>query len=249
MLEFKCDESYNTRTLVVAGWITGEGKWEEMERRWRRRLREENDSLPPDKQISRYHASDCASLQGEFAGWTQERQLNFVRDLLGIIIQCDPVAVACGVDLNAFFEVFDENDPKNNSPCYTLCIKQIMQEIGPPLQRQDEHIKIFHDHGSWDVDALLAYNSMVDDPAFLPRHHFHSITPLTWRDCIGLQAADLIAFDCFKTTDAKLHGAKQPFTEADFRKSLKMLLGNDIDLHAPYFDRERLIQFRDSLAR
>jgi hypothetical protein len=45
---------------------------------------------------------------------------------------------------------------------------------------------------------------MIEDQRWPDRHLFQSVSVLSWKDSIGLQAADLIAFEAFKSIHAKV---------------------------------------------
>jgi hypothetical protein len=60
---------------------------------------------------------------------------------------------------------------------------------------------------------------MVDDPAWEHRHKFVGITPLTWRDDVGLQSADLFAYESMRYLDA------QNWKGENMRKPLQILFG------------------------
>jgi len=66
--EFYLDESYNSHLFCVGGFFAPAGMWKEISAGWRARIAYENRKsevrrFPP---ISRYHATDCANLKGEF---------------------------------------------------------------------------------------------------------------------------------------------------------------------------------------
>jgi len=83
---------------------------------------------------------------------------------------------------------------------YSLCMKMVMVELGHALDELPDHkIFIIHDHGNWDTAALQGYNSMVDEPRWQSRDRLVGITPGLWEQAVGLQAADLIAYETFKT--------------------------------------------------
>jgi len=84
MLTAYMDESYNNRTMSVGGWLCHEKVWPLLEGEWRTRILYENRiSQKKDlKQLSRYHAADCASCVGEFEGWSVGRQIRLTKKLI-----------------------------------------------------------------------------------------------------------------------------------------------------------------------
>jgi hypothetical protein len=210
---FKFDESYKgARTMMVAGWVAEEGHWRKVHRRWCNALAYENKTLPEGRKISRYHAAEMNANGGEYVGWKNEtcRKLRFTKKLLRLVGKAQMTAVGCGLDLKAFFEVFPEQNPKDLSGPYVLCIKQLMTDLAFALEDvgPDARVALIHDHGDWDKDALAGYNVMVDDQTWPRRHRFVSITPLTWREDVGLQSADLFAYEAMRHLDDKLEQAR-----------------------------------------
>src|ERR1035438_8305 len=95
------DESYNSAVFCVGGFLAPKRVWDHVTARWRERLDHENRwsakrNFPP---ISRYHATDCASLKREFSdkkGWTIPRQIRFSKRLCEIIGDAGPIGIVIG---------------------------------------------------------------------------------------------------------------------------------------------------------
>jgi hypothetical protein len=70
-------------------------------------------------------------------------------------------------------------------------------------------VVLIHDHGSWDAQALLAYNLMIDEAGRSPERIWGSLALFegslakTGEECTGLQVADMIAYETFKGIKAK----------------------------------------------
>ncbi|MFQ5853618.1 MAG: hypothetical protein ACE5JU_23920 [Candidatus Binatia bacterium] len=241
IVTYKFDESYKlSRTLVVGGWVAEEKQWRRVGKLWQKAIAYENRSLPANRKISRYHAAKMNANEGEYKGWENEqyRKVRFTKKLLKIVSNGKMAAITCGIDLKAFFSVFKGNDPKDLSVPYVLCMKMLMVQIAKALQREPgaEHYRValIHDHGDWDKQALEGYNALVDDVNWEHRHRFVSITPLTWRDDVGLQPADLIAYESMRWLDDHLWSGK------DMRKPLKELTGMSEHIYGSYIDRGAL---------
>ena len=101
MLKAYLDESYNTRTMCVGGFLAHENVWKKIEPKWEERIAYENRKsvkmgFPP---ISRYHATDCANLKNEFApkkGWNIPRQIKLTKRWIEIIRQHKPAGIVMG---------------------------------------------------------------------------------------------------------------------------------------------------------
>jgi hypothetical protein len=172
---------------------------------------------------------------GEFTGWEKEanRKLRLVRKLLKFVSSPAMTCVACGIDLKAMVEIFPTAD---ESDAYVLCMKEIMVEIAHAMDdaKSEDRVAIIHDHGDWDEGALRGYNSLVDDPTWPRRHRFVSITPLTWREDVGLQSADLIAYELMRRLDDTL------WTGRDMRKALETMLGMKASIYSHWIDKRGL---------
>jgi hypothetical protein len=235
---FKFDESYNDRTLVIGGWIAEETQWRILKRRWRRAIADVNRQLPKGQKISRYHASHMNANDGEFRGWEQrlEMKLWFTKKLFRIVSTDRMIAVASGIDLKAFCDVFPERNPPDYGVAYTICMQLAMWRIGEALDKHvlSDRVTIVHDHGNWDIHALQAFNILVDDPEWEYRNRFVAITPLRWQDDTGLQSADLIAYECMRAIDNELWTGKK------MRTAMEELLKCNSGIFPAYLDREAL---------
>jgi hypothetical protein len=122
-------------------------------------------------------------------------------------------------------------------------MKMVMVELGHALDELPDHkILIIHDHGNWDTEALQGYNSMVDEPRWQSRDRFAGITPGRWEQVVGLQAADLIAYETFKHLDNRLFRSG-----SQVRYALRSMLSS-LPLFAKYFDRESLLALKHEIA-
>lgn len=223
VLTLKFDESYKTKTLVIGGWIGNDTKWKRRQSLWQKAISFENKTLAPERSITRYHAAEMNANDGEYEGWETEgpRKLRFTKKLLNVSGKSKMIPVAVGIDLVAFRDIFPEQAaPGPIGNAYLLCMKALMEELGKAmaLHQPEDRLAIIHDHGDWDVQALQSYNEMVDTVEWEHRHRFVSITPLTWREDVGLQSADLFAYESMRYLDD--HN-----WEGDMRKPLQVLFG------------------------
>jgi len=243
MLSGYFDESFNKQKtiLVFGGWITKDKQCERLESQWLRRLDLENRVLPADKQISRYHAAECSSCVGEFAGWSKNQQIRFSKALLRIMSRRELLAIACGVVIPELIEVFPENANDAQEQAYAMSIKVAMMQIGRAMSKYApyERIVLFHDWGNYNTAALQAFTAQKDDPKFSFGHFFTTIAPLHWQDCPVLQPADLLAYELMKELDRKLSSTRQ------MRRFLRQLLSKpELPVYAKYVDKQALLKLR-----
>lgn len=81
----------------------------------------------------------------------------------------------------------------------------------------------------------------MNKPDFPYKDCFSTIEPLGWQDCIALQPADLLAFECFKEAEARLAGR-------DSRRSFKALLDTyPFGIHSKTFQKCALVEYRKKI--
>lgn len=237
---FKFDESYKSkRTLIVGGWIANERQWKRVESRWQKAIAHENRTLPSQYQIKRYHAAEMNAGDGAFKGWDKTRKNRFTNKLLKILSNGQMTAASCGIDLAAFEDLFPQRDPPGYGMAYVICMGLLLLNLADAAKEQipDAKIAVVHEHGPWDKYALEAYNAWIDDNSWGERDRFLGITPLSWKEDVGLQAADLIAYESMRAIDNELWSKKQNFP---MRYALRTLISNDVPVYGIYNSRDGL---------
>jgi ethanolamine utilization microcompartment shell protein EutS len=234
VLQFKFDESFNERFMCVGGFIGAESEWKKLEKLWQKRVDFENAHNQADQQITRFHASHINAHDHEFKNWDKEMCKKFGQKLIGLIGKRSIGAIAIAADIDALKSVFpSEDDSVRKDSTYALCIRQMMVEIGHIMREYfpGDQVLLIHDHGDWDIQALAAYNRMVDDPKWISRELFVSIAPMTGAESVGLQAADLIAYEMFRRVkDKELKNSD------DMRAAMKEMKKRGVPVAARYMD-------------
>ncbi len=233
VLEFKFDESYDNRSMALAGWLAEESEWRRLESQWQRCLDRQNAKHRQDQQITRFHATYLNGYKEEYANWTKEMSEEFCGKLVNLICRRQIGGVCLGLDMEAVKNVFPEGDPNRKDSMYVLCMKQLMVELGHIMRESfdGDQVMLIHDHSSWDDKVIAGYNMMVDDLRWESRRVFHSITTLTWKQSVGLQAADLIAYETFKTLNKRLvHNSE------DLRWAMRKLSSENLPMVGKYMD-------------
>ena len=242
VITFKFDESHKgSRSFIVGGWI-GEGRhWRKLEKQWQKAIAHENKTLPEGRKISRYHAAQMNANDGEFRGWEKEphRKLRFTKKLIKILGRSRLSGIAVGLDLKAFLDIFPEREPSDLTTAYILCMQHLMGAIGDAIGQwpKDCRVALVHDHGDWDRWALHAYNELMANEEFKHRDRFVSMTALTWKCDVGLQAADLIAYELMRCLDDTL------WTGKDMRIPLREIMQMNDHVSGFYLNREALQKF------
>ena len=130
------------------------------------------------------------------------------------------IPVAVGIVLCVFQDIFPFCDLAGVGNPYLLCMKALMQQLGRALaeHRPDDQLAIVHDQGDWDADALQSYSQMLDEK-WEHCHRFLSITARSSREDVGLQSADLFAYESMRYLD------DHNWTGENMRKPLQVLFG------------------------
>jgi hypothetical protein len=236
------DESANSRTVLVGGWIANDQHWELVAKLWTARIEFENricarKGLPI---LSRYHAAECASRTGEFAGWTLGRQVRLVKKLQDILMvglprgvrsYRKPMAFGWGASTAEAGRLpLGLSARQLRRYCYGLCVWESLKEIARIMQQYytGEEIRFIHDQGGLYSTAKGAFDELIAQHE-TPKRYFVGFEPGDARTVVPLQAADMIAYDLFRQIDKRLLG------EEDVRRSLKRIVGNNAPIIAGCF--------------
>lgn len=234
VLQFKFDESYDSQIMSVGGWIGNELEWKRLESTWQKRIDFENAHVRADQQITRFHATEMNCKSGEYQNWDKTMCLRFSKKLIQMLSKRKMGAIAIACDMNAIREVFPKGDDADlNRRTYVLCVKQLMVDIAHAMQDYfpGDHVLVIHDHGNWDEQALKGYNLLIDDPTWKPRGLFEGLLAKTGKEVVGLQAADMIAYETFKGVKAKTNSP-----DAAMRGAIQEMLNKQIPVSARWIN-------------
>jgi hypothetical protein len=250
------DESFGPEQnlFALSCLIARSSDWLEMQRKWEQHLEGKNKQLTEAGRttISRYHASDCSGRKREFRDWSLDERDHFVRGLFSIFKSVGVHAVVFDVSLNELCEVFPEWASDRLAAGYGVLTNMLLYLIGQDFkhffgENAPAKIALFHDQtggqGKYDPTILRSFEAQMAKPDFPYRDQFTTITPVTWQDCIPLQPADLVAFECYKQSQARAEARAS-------RKSFKALLDLEaFGIHSKTFQREALVKFREAAER
>jgi hypothetical protein len=208
------DESYDSKTFCVGGFLARAKEWEKIERAWRKiiigeRIRSEKKGFPP---ISSYHATDCANLQKEFSaanGWDINRQIRLTKRLCGVIGSHTMAGFVIG---GSVADVQKHLSPGSDIPkdfLYSICFKTCLIQITGWLHAiaVEPQVSVFYERSDFDKLAREAFEMMANDKNRV-YHSIVSAEPKGWEDCIPLQAADFMAYEGFRAVGSSLKGVK-----------------------------------------
>jgi hypothetical protein len=234
IVQFKFDESYDRQIMCVGGWIADEYEWRRLESRWQRRIDQENARSRPDQQITRFHATEMNCKDGEYANWDRDKCVNLSKKLITLLAQRKMGALAIACDMNAIKEVFPKGDTEGLiRRTYILCFKQMMVDLAHIIEDYfpGDSVLLVHDHGNWDEFLLAAYNRVTDEKAWPRRAAFEGLSAKTGKMAIGLQAADMIAYEVFKGVKARTN-----LPESGMRGAMQEMINQDIPITARWIN-------------
>lgn len=244
MLILKLDESYNKEktAFVVGGFLAEESEWKQIAADIEASIQFENDQLPCDKRIERYHASEMNSRLGDYETWDSdeggERIVRMTKKLIDSVCCNVKASVSVGLDLASHQELFPEKRP---SDPYILCFQFALNALANHLNDigLNDPVSVVLAAGDHDVDALTAYKLLADDPSYIHHGRFVAVDLHKWRDDVGLQAADAMAYETMRELRPLLSAISHKM-----RKPLDSLLQTRPDFFAKHFDREVLQQLK-----
>jgi len=241
------DESYNNSVFCVGGFFAAEPMWVEIDEQWKARLQYEKEKsaiggFPP---ISRYHATDCANLKGEFSeerGWDIDRQIKLTKRLCSIIGSEGPAGIVIGgriSDMKAFLGA-SPDCPKRS--LYDLCFRILILMIVSVIRERfpGTVVRIVIDHGkNFETVARHSFEMMSKDGS-VPylRDCFTELLTDESTTCVRLQTADFMAYEAMRQLETIRRGRE------DIRKSLQALIGTEIPLHIAQFTEENFNDIR-----
>jgi hypothetical protein len=193
---------------------------------WVKVIEEKNEELTKAGRpaISRYHASDCSNLKGEFRHWTIEEQIEFSQKLFSVFRK-HPVHIhSFDLSLQVLVQEIPEAASNPTGLAYVLLLRMLMDQISALTLSiyPNDKIELHHDQCGYDAALAEAFKTFVKDPSLKRANNFVSIKAEPWQSSVMLQAADLIAYENFKESMRNSQG-----TGKSRRKSLNALLDLD----------------------
>jgi hypothetical protein len=221
MLHAYFDESVSPDKgiMCVGGVLAPESTWRRIEPRWAARVKIDSDKSVKDglKPQARYHATDCASMVNEYAGWKEDRQVRLTKRLLDVIgagnknvVGAKPILMACGISYSEMRDAF----PQIRKPAdirwhsYKLCMAKCLQMVADIMRRKfpDDLVTVIYDRTTeFDTAAQSAKRGIFPIGAWTSRYVV-AFTDGGWEKYIALQPADLVAFEGYKLTESCKHG-------------------------------------------
>jgi hypothetical protein len=230
------DESSDAKKetfIGVGGLLASQAHWLRFEHLWG----------PVDKALRErgavYHTTDLESTGGDFKGWDHQECKGYIRKMVESIV--DPYLLGCNssVDVQAFRRIFPhDKDDAMYFLCFQSCIVQMAEwgeELGEPVAF------VFDDRPDLIARASRLYTRMKSEVDWDNRSRLGTLSFSSRSLYLGLQAADLIAYEAYKLLDyspksGRIRGSIQSISKTG-------------RLQGRYWDEERLIELREDVIR
>jgi hypothetical protein len=220
------DESMGKFQTISLGCAIAKGtEWTWVRHDWKRCIDRKNRELRRAKRniISRYHATYCENMYGEFKGWRKDEKEAFLAELLSIINKHHIHILGATLDKAELLQVFPEiKEERADKESYAALAWLLFPEILREAKKLDSHptVKIVYEQGAVSQHMPNTYARWTA-ANFREADVFDSIEQGTWK-VLPLQVADLIAFEAMKDRDNLKHPLK-----LTRRFPLKRLMGDD----------------------
>ncbi len=206
MLRGFIDESHDAnpvpKVFVLACIVSDDSMWFWFELGWQKVLDEKNVQLRAKgrKEISRYHAADCSNSRGEFKGWSVDEQIEFCTKLFDVFRRHGVHFHSFDMPLQLLVQEIPETKSNPVGFAYVVLLEMLMNQIGENTLRiyKKDVISLDHDQSEYDAPLKEHFDYLINNNEFRFGRRFVSLTSLTSKDRIALQAADMIAYENFK---------------------------------------------------
>ena len=229
------DESHDAkkeRVFAIGGLFGSQEDWDSAEAAW---------LIRTGGKV--FHAADCESDHGEFAGIDHEENLSLYKDLTQILVKSKLCGRAVAIDLAGSRQHFPDILPESD---YHKCFMELLLEFGELayIAIPQGKVKFTFDHRfETDYSAAQLYKYATDQPEWRLYPCFHDEIAFATRRTVGIQMADLVAREAMKELDRLISGSRR-----DMRKSLKAMIANPYRFSFRFFTKEYFEDFKAKFA-
>jgi len=224
------DESHDEgsrRVFAVAGLLGRQEDWASLETAWLDRMGGRT-----------FHASDCETDHGEFAGTSHSENLDLYADLVKLLAHSSLYGFGSAIDLaghDEFFPGVPEDIP------YYRCFRDVLVFFGEHAARMKIQEKIhfvFDGRQESNYNTSVLYSYMARLPEWKSSPLLKEEISFSTRSTVGIQAADLWARETMKHLDNMIGPVKRPM-----RRSMELLASTN-RFGGDYFMKEFFSDFR-----
>jgi len=195
--------------VAVAGFAMTKPDWTSFEVEWLEELnRFRCDGYP----ISAFHSLECEHGQGEFTGIAREIREWFPPRLAKIIAKYRPLSIWSAVARDDWEAVADSTLRSTYPHPFYFCFEHCAMEMASWSARYTAGSGIavvYSEQDEFKDTIQTIWRAYKQAQSVAPE--VTSFTTTSYRNCVPLQAADLLAFECFRLWEAR------GFTAADGR--------------------------------
>ena len=223
-----------SRTVCIGGYVADSCDWFELGRAWCEVL--------ADSRIDCFHMVDFENRQGEFKNWSNEKRFSFIKEVVSLINSLDVWGIGAGVVkvdyelVSTELAVRKPDRPLWWQDPYLFAFYDVIVETcirAENLAPSEKIAFIFDQQFTYEGRAQKIYRDLQGDGPWPRSFRLGSLEFCSKREVIGLQVADLLAYELRKALDHKLY---EPSRAA--RKSMVRLKRRPINPH--YFNEAAL---------
>lgn len=213
IFRFYCDESYDGNAkepniLAISGFFSDEPTWKEVEKNWK----EINNHYG----ISCFHATDLNGARKEYKGWSKQKRDCYSGKLLDSIKDMGSrmVAYNCGIHADEYRIIINEDGRKKLGEPWFACFKTCIAMIAKHMETLslNDRFSVFVEKGSgFDIQAIKFFKKLADNQLFEYRHRLETCIAASPEEYVGLQVADLMAYEYFKRLKGKKNNVERRY--------------------------------------
>lgn len=200
IFRFYCDESYDGKAqnpdyFTIRGFLSDQPTWEEVEEEWQ--------AINFRYGVSVFHATHLNSKAGEYDEWCRSKACEYSAELLSAVNRqgLRMVAYNCGVLGDQYRGIVSPaGQIKLGHPwimCFQSCIAMVAKHM-ETLPAEDGFAVVMGKESRFEALAVSAFGQMAENPLFPYRDRLITCAPGTPEKFIGLQVADLMAYEYYK---------------------------------------------------
>ncbi len=217
-----------TRVLAVAGYAAPALEWARLEFAWKKMLRSWN--------LEAFHMVDCIHKVGEFAGWSQERSDAAIKEVVDLVVGYDVHGIGAAVLLRDYDAIVTGRARREIGEPWHLCLRHLVFEVSRRIDRlpRSEWVAVVCDlQQQFAAEASRMYERCRETPEWPQRNRLGTLTFASRAEEVGLQVADVLAYETFRHLDNTL------YCNREIRRSIDRLV-HERPYVGVYYDREAL---------
>jgi hypothetical protein len=202
----------STRVLAMATYAAHAVEWARLEHDWKRLLGRMG--------VATFHMVDCVHRVRDFEGWSQERSNAAIREVVDLILGFNVHGLAAAVLLGDYDQIVTGRARDEVGTPWHLCFRDLLRGVSERIERlpQSEWVAFVCDlQDEFSAEAERLYRRIRETPNWPNRNRLGTLTFGSRLDWVGLQVADVLAYETFRHLDNTL------YCDRGIRKSLDRL--------------------------